>query len=529
MPGGDILLTMSETAAISDLQLLARYSRDHAEDAFAELVRRHVDLVHSAALRQVRSPQFAEEVAQSVFTDLARNAHRLACGTGAASPESVTPWLYTVTHRTAIDVIRREARRQLREQIAMEMNAMNADADDWTRIEPLLDEAMHALEETDRAAVLLRYFENKSLREVGAALGTSDDTAQKRVSRAVDRLREFFAKRGVAVGASGLAVIISANAVQAAPVGLAVTITTAAALAGTSLAGVATATAIKTITMTTMQKTLVAATIAILVGTGIYQARQSSALRRQVRLLQQQLLSSPASSSDPARSNLQDKLDSLMAQNSELTNALAQANTDKARITSEREQARQAVALFKELADQASLKDTNPTNEYPTSRHVWAAFGRMGRLSALSKDDGNKLSPEEKTALEAARMKALQDLPSLVKAAKYFDEAKPKGTESQTEDHVDDVACLLYGALNLDEQQFGKIYGLIQQYDQEARQKGLSEATSAPEKTEAVKQMIEKFKTEMPGILTAEQTRIFEDVLTHIQLEPGKSSFNFSF
>src|SRR5206468_7064529 len=103
--------------------------------------------------------------------------------------------------------------------ITTEMTAMNATANDGTHIEPLLDEAMHALDETDRAAVLLRYFENKSLREIGRSLGTSDDTAQKRVSRAVERLREFFAQRGVTIGATGLAVVLSANAVQAAPVG----------------------------------------------------------------------------------------------------------------------------------------------------------------------------------------------------------------------------------------------------------------------------------------------------------------------
>ena len=106
----------------------------------------------------------------------------------------------------------------------MSCDARKATAANWTHIEPLLDEAMHALDETDRAAVLLRYFENKSLREVGAALGTSDDAAQKRVSRAVERLREFFAKRGLSVGASGLAVVISANAIQMAPAGLTVSI-----------------------------------------------------------------------------------------------------------------------------------------------------------------------------------------------------------------------------------------------------------------------------------------------------------------
>jgi RNA polymerase sigma factor (sigma-70 family) len=271
---------MSDT----DLQLLARYTGQHAEDAFAELVRRHLDLVFSAALRQVRSPQLAEEVAQSAFTDLARQAHRLA-------PDTIlTAWLYQVTRRTAIDVVRREARRQHREQVACELNAMNTPAADWTHIEPLLDEAMQALEETDRTAVLLRYFENKSAREMAQTLGTTEDAAQRRVSRAVERLRQFFDKRGVTIGASGLVIAISANSVQAAPAGLAVTISAAAALVGTSLAttATATATATKAIVMTTLQKTLITATIALAVGTGIYQARQASRLRDQVQTLQQQ-------------------------------------------------------------------------------------------------------------------------------------------------------------------------------------------------------------------------------------------------
>jgi len=168
------------------------------------------------------------------------------------------------------------------------MNAMNASAADWTHIEPLLDDAMSALDDTDRAAVLLRYFENKSLREVGATLGTSDDAAQKRVSRAVERLREFFAKRGVTVGAGGLIVVISANAVQVAPVGLAVTISTAAAMAGTTASTSTAIAATKTIAMTTMQKTFIGAALVAAVGTGIYEARQVARLRIQNQTLQQQ-------------------------------------------------------------------------------------------------------------------------------------------------------------------------------------------------------------------------------------------------
>jgi len=179
---------MLVTMSANDLDLLREFARDQSQDAFTTIVHRHLNLVYCAALRQVRSPELAEEVAQSVFSDLARDAARLKPGT------VLTAWLYEVTRRTAINVVRGEARRQLREQVAVEMNAMNANAADWTQIEPLLDEAMHALGDTDRTAVLLRFFERKSLSEVGQTLGTTDDTARKRVNRAVERLREFFAK-----------------------------------------------------------------------------------------------------------------------------------------------------------------------------------------------------------------------------------------------------------------------------------------------------------------------------------------------
>ncbi len=244
---------MSDT----DGNLLARYVGQHAEDAFTEIVRSHIDLVHSAALRQVRSPQLAEEVVQAVFIKLASQASRFA-------PDTIlTGWLYQVTRREAIDVIRREARRQLREKIATEMNTANAASHDWTQIGPILDEAMDTLDVTDRTAVLLRYFENRSLREVGAILGTTDDAAQKRVSRAVERLRDFFAKRSITIGATVLAGIISANAVQAAPIGLTLTVSSVGALPTTTTTSIAT----KTIAMTTLKKNLIATAALLICGT----------------------------------------------------------------------------------------------------------------------------------------------------------------------------------------------------------------------------------------------------------------------
>ena len=272
----------------SDLDLLRRFARENAQDAFAEIVRRHVNFVYSAALRQVCSPQLAEEITQSVFADFARNAGKLVRGGDASSQQTLTPWLYAVTRRTAIDVVRKESRRQLREQIAVEMNNMNATANDWTQIAPLLDDAMAALDETDRSAVLLRYFENKSLREVGDALGASEDAAQKRVSRAVEKLREFFSKEKITVGASGLAVLISANAVQSAPVGLAAAISAAAVLTGTTISTSTAVATTKIIAMTTLQKTLVTATVAVLAGAGIYQAKQTHDARAEAQRLQQE-------------------------------------------------------------------------------------------------------------------------------------------------------------------------------------------------------------------------------------------------
>jgi len=350
-----------------DLNLLGQYAQNRAQDAFTEIVRRHVDLVYSAALRQVRSPQLAEEVAQSVFTDLARNAGKL-------KPDTVlTAWLYQVTRRTAIDVVRREARRQLREQVASEMNAMNATASDWTHVEPFLDEAMHALDETDRAAVLLRYFEKKSLREVGAALGTSDDAAQKRVSRAVERLREFFAKRGVTVGASGLVVVISANAIQAAPVGLAATISTVAVLAGTTLATTAIATATKVIAMTTLQKTVIAATLTAAIGTGIYEAHQNSQLREQNRTLRQQ------------QAPLAEQIRELQRERDEATNRLALSQQENAQLK------QNTAELLKLRADVTQLR--NEAND-PIDASAKALVAKMNKLKQRLAETPNAKIPE---------------------------------------------------------------------------------------------------------------------------------------
>lgn len=261
-----------------DHDLLRQYARGGSQAAFAELVRRHVNLVYSSAYRQVRSSALAEEIAQSVFIDLARNASRI---------ESTTPlvaWLHLVTRRTAIDTIRRESRRQVREQTAAEIAAMKSPPSDWSGIEPLLDEAIESLSETDRAAILFRFFENKSLREIGASFGTSDDAAQKRVTRAVELLRAFFVRRGVAATATGLTANLSAHTLQIAPVGLSASICTAVGLSGA--AGLVVE-ATKAISMTTLQKSILAAILTLGFGGAAFEISKLRAKRAEFTALHQ--------------------------------------------------------------------------------------------------------------------------------------------------------------------------------------------------------------------------------------------------
>jgi len=270
-----------------DIQLLRDYAATGSEAAFRELVTRHTDFVFSAALRQVGSPDLAADLAQGVFTDLARKARSVAEKMPPQS--SLAGWLHRSTRYAALNHLRDTRRRQSNERQAMEQLLTNTgSAPDWELIRPVLDEALDSLADEDREALLLRYFKNQDFRAIGLVLGTSDDTAQKRVTRAVDRLRDYFTRRNVTIGASGLVVLISANVIQAAPAGLAAAITTTA-LAGTAASTATIIATTKTIAMTTFQKFAITATVAALAGAGIYEAVQAQKLRAVNQSLQKQM------------------------------------------------------------------------------------------------------------------------------------------------------------------------------------------------------------------------------------------------
>jgi RNA polymerase sigma factor (sigma-70 family) len=249
-----------------DSLLLAQFARDQSEAAFAELVQRYVALVHSVALRHTANPEHARDITQAVFIILARKAGALGCKT-------VLPgWLYHTARLTAANFQRAEARRVRREREACMQSTPEESAHDalWRELSPQLDEAMGCLGTSERDALVLRYFQNKSVAEVGEFLGLAENTAQKRVSRALEKLRKFFVRRGVDSTAAAIGDTISVNSIQAAPAALAKSVT-AVALAKGAAASVSTLTLVKgalKIMAWTKAKTAIVVGLGVLLAAG---------------------------------------------------------------------------------------------------------------------------------------------------------------------------------------------------------------------------------------------------------------------
>jgi len=268
-----------------DAELLRGYAVEGSESAFADLVRRHVDLVYSAALRLLNGDGHrAQDVTQQVFTELAKQARTLA------NHPSLTGWLYTTTRRMALRVIRSENRRQAREREADSMNELLREPEaepGWEHLRPVLEDAMHELGEKDRSAVLLRFFKNKSLNEVGRELGLSENAARMRVERALDKLRLCLGRKGVTSTPAALALALSTNAVGAAPAGFVAT------LAGASLAGAAgagsTSAFLQIMAATKLKLGLAALAIAGVAGTLIMQHQSEARLLRENESLRWQI------------------------------------------------------------------------------------------------------------------------------------------------------------------------------------------------------------------------------------------------
>jgi RNA polymerase sigma factor (sigma-70 family) len=313
-------------------QLLVEFVERGSEEAFRQLVVRYVDLVYSTALRLVGGDSHcAEDVTQTVFLHLSQHARKLSADTMLGG------WLHRDTCFVARNVLRSEHRRRAREQeVAIMESIPDHSRATLASAGAVLDEAIDTLSQEDRTAILLRFYEQLDFHRLGAALGSSEDAARMRVSRALDKLQQILTKRGIALSTAALAGGLTTEAVTAAPAGLAATIA-ATALAGSVVAGGAAATTIKLIAMTKTQAVLFTA---LVVGTAAVPMWAQH--RSHTRILEENRA-------------LHEQMQQLASQNEQLSNQVSQAaRTPAAETGQERELLKlrnQVSGLKHDLAD----------------------------------------------------------------------------------------------------------------------------------------------------------------------------------
>ena len=390
---------------IPDAELLRRYAESRSEESFAELVRRHLNLVYFAALRRSGDAHLAEDIAQSVFTTLARQAALLS------RHAVLTGWLYTTTRYTAAKAVRTEHRRKSREQEAETMNELFRDGGisaDWEKLRPVIDQALDELDDRDREAVLMRCLQNRPFAEIGVALRLSEDTARKRVERALDRLHALLARRGVTSTSAALAMVLANQASAAAPAGLAASVT------GTALAGTTAAAGGWLATFMSISKLQmgIASALAVAGATGyVWQARTNAGLRQEIVAMREQQQAIAALRAENQRlASAVAEVETLRSDDVELkqleqrVDDAKRVNEEKARLAQARTQElRKAFAEKIRADDQRSQEDIDRMN-----REGNALVVEYQALVAKAKDPS--LGPETHAEAEAAAQAKLETI-----------------------------------------------------------------------------------------------------------------------
>jgi len=343
-----------------DQELLCDYAERGSEEAFAELVRRYADFVHSSALRMVGNLDLAREVTQAVFVALSQNARPLS------RRAVLSGWLHRTAQNLAAKTVRAEVRRRAREQeaAAMNENAFSEIEPVWERIAPYLDEALGQLKAVDRDVVLLRFFERRSMQEIGRILGLSEAAAQKRVMRGVERLKSIFVARGITASSVLIASALSAHSVTAAPAGLAASLAATALSGGT--AGMGTIVAILKLTsMTKLQVGIVGAIVVASVVTPVVIQHQTNARHRAERAALQRQLAEQMSELDRVRGENQQL--AKLAENQRLS----QPNADGEELARLRRQQSELLRLRGEVG---VLRETNQELRELNSAFLRTAF-----------------------------------------------------------------------------------------------------------------------------------------------------------
>ncbi len=397
---------------MDDHELLGEFAQGHSEAAFRRLVERHVRMVLSAARRMVNDDHLAQDVTQNVFTTLAQKARVIR------PPQTVGGWLYNTTRNLAMHAVRGERRRREREEtaVAMQSHETHSDTD---RLMEQLEPAMAELDADDRDTLVLRYLEDRNLREVGAEFGISEDAARMRANRALERLRALLDRRGVSVTPVLLAAALVSTASSAVPAGLAGAITTTA-VAGTIL------TTVTTTTMNWINAKAIAAIVsaAVLTGTGTYLVKQNEANRLRDEngklLAQQAALTTEIQSAQSAAQLTASELDRSKKDNLELLRLRNEVGQLRRDLDSARQQAKQQPAQLDRPPSATVAANTlakgqvnfvgYATPEAALQTVVWATMS--GNLTADQVKDS--LSPEllnDQQAYAAFEMNRKQSLP----------------------------------------------------------------------------------------------------------------------
>jgi RNA polymerase sigma factor (sigma-70 family) len=319
--------------------LLAEYARAGSESAFRELVTRYIGLVYSTALRLVDGDtHLAEDVAQTVFMDLARKAR------GLSSAVMLGGWLHHRTYNVAVPLLRAQRRRQSREREAAYMHALPDDSQsDLLQITPMLDEAITRLGNEDRTAIMLRFFERRDFRSIGEALGSNEDAARMRVNRALSKLHGLLAHRGVTLSAAALGAALASESLTAAPAGLVASVSGTVLASSVAGSGVS-ATFVKIMTATKLKTGICTAIVVIGVATSlIFQQNARAKLREQDELLRRQ----------------SDQLAQLATENERLSSLVAKANGSKDQLADLLKLRAEAESLRRETNTVAVLREEN--------------------------------------------------------------------------------------------------------------------------------------------------------------------------
>lgn len=371
----------------NDTELLRRYAEENSEVAFAELVREHLNLVYSAAVREMHGDTaLAEDLSQAVFTELARQAGQLR------RHPTLAGWLYVCVRRMAANLKRAEHRRRCREEEVHTMNLLlseDSPEQAWQQIRPLLDDALHELNEADRTAVVLRYLEERSLRDIGLALGLQENAARMRVERALEKLRGLLARRGVTSTASGLAAALTLGVITPAPEALAASIASAMSCG----AGASVALAVpKFMSITKVILTSVAVVTGVAIP--IWQQTRIERARAESAQFQARLAASAADQSELA---------SLRAQMERLRNN----QTDQAELRRLREwQAQTEPELLRLRAMAGVARRANAETEALRAQLVQQTLPSGTNMISSSMAEAMKLSMQQQAENKLARLTA---------------------------------------------------------------------------------------------------------------------------